>query len=53
VKRNVKRRDVIILDTDHIVVLKYSGGTDYATLTTNMASSPDQDFVTTAITLEE
>ena len=44
---------MIILDTDHIVTLKYSGGREYTTLATNMAGSSDQDFVTTAITLEE
>ena len=44
---------MIILDTDHLVVLKYSQGTDYTTLTANMAASTDQHFVTTAITLEE
>jgi len=44
---------VIILDTDHIVVLKYSHASDKATLTASMAASPDQDFVTTVITLEE
>jgi len=36
-----------------MVVLKYSRGVDYTTLTANMAASPDQHFVTTAITLEE
>jgi tRNA(fMet)-specific endonuclease VapC len=44
---------VIILDTDHVVVLKYSQGSEYATLTAKMAASPDQDFVTTVVTLEE
>jgi len=44
---------VIILDTDHIVVLKYSRGQQYATLTAKMALSPDQNFVTTVVTLEE
>ena len=44
---------MIILDTDHMVVLKYSQGPDYTVLTINMEASPDQHFVTTAITLEE
>jgi tRNA(fMet)-specific endonuclease VapC len=44
---------VIILDTDHIVVLKYSQGSEYFTLTAKMAASPDQHFMTTVITLEE
>jgi tRNA(fMet)-specific endonuclease VapC len=44
---------VIILDTDHIVILKYSRGAEYAKVTARMAASVDQDFVTTAITLEE
>ncbi len=44
---------MIILDTDHIVVLKYSHGSEYDTLTAKIAASPDQHFVTTAITLEE
>lgn len=44
---------MIILDTDHIVVLKYAQGADFTTLTTNMAASLDQHFVTTAISLEE
>ena len=35
---------MIILDTDHIVVLKYSQEANDATLTANMAASPDQDF---------
>lgn len=44
---------MIILDTDHLVVLKYSQGHDKSTLTTRMAASSDQHFVTTVITLEE
>lgn len=44
---------MIILDTDHIVVLKYSRGPAYAALTAKMAASPDQDFATTVVTVEE
>ena len=44
---------MIILDTDHIVTLKYSKSERFARLAKRMADSQDQDFVTTAITLEE
>lgn len=44
---------MIILDTDHIVTLKYSKDERFARLAQRMADSEDQDFVTTAITLEE
>lgn len=44
---------MIILDTDHVVVLKYSQGSEYATLSGKMAASPDQHFATTVVTLEE
>ncbi len=44
---------MIILDTDHMVVLKYSHGPEHATLSAKMAASPDQHFVTTCVTLEE
>ena len=44
---------MIILDTDHIVALKYSKNERFARLAKRMADSQDQDFVTTAITLEE
>lgn len=44
---------MIILDTDHIVTLKYSKSERFARLAQRMADSEDQDFVTTAITLEE
>lgn len=44
---------MIILDTDHIVTLKYSKSDRFASLAQRMADSDDQDFVTTAITLEE
>ena len=44
---------MIILDTDHIITLKYSTDDKFARLAKRMADSEDQDFVTTAITLEE
>ncbi|MBI2478648.1 MAG: type II toxin-antitoxin system VapC family toxin [Planctomycetia bacterium] len=44
---------MIILDTDHLNTLKYAGSDRFARLAKRMASSQDQDFVTTAITLEE
>ncbi len=44
---------MIILDTDHLVVMKYSHGREKAILTSRMAASLDQDFVTTVVTLEE
>ena len=44
---------MIILDTDHIVVLKYSEGTEFANLSAKMAASADRQFVTTCVTLEE
>jgi len=44
---------VIILDTDHIVTLKYSPGGEYARLTANMSAAMEQQFVITTITVEE
>lgn len=44
---------MIILDTDHINILQNEQGDQYFTLTASMAASRDQDFVTTAVTLEE
>ena len=44
---------MIILDTDHLSVLKYARDARFTKLAQRMADSPDQDFVTTAITLEE
>jgi len=43
---------VILLDTDHINVVQ-SMGPQIAALRTNMGASADQDFATTAITVEE
>lgn len=44
---------MIILDTDHLTVLKYSRDGRFLKLAQRMADSVDQDFATTAITLEE
>jgi hypothetical protein len=44
---------VIILDTDHLTVLKYARDSRFMKLAQRMADSIDQDFATTAITLEE
>ena len=44
---------MIILDTDHIVTLKYSGSERFSRLSQRMADSDDQDFATTAVTFEE
>jgi hypothetical protein len=43
---------VIVLDTDHVNALQ-SGGSAASTLVANMDRSVDQDFATTAITVEE
>jgi tRNA(fMet)-specific endonuclease VapC len=44
---------VILLDTDHVVVLKYANSPQCVTLAANMDRSADQDFATTAVTVEE
>lgn len=44
---------MIILDTDHLTVLKYARDVRFMKLAERMAESADQDFATTAITLEE
>jgi tRNA(fMet)-specific endonuclease VapC len=44
---------MIILDTDHLTVLKYASDSRFARLAGRMADSADQDFATTAVTLEE
>jgi tRNA(fMet)-specific endonuclease VapC len=44
---------MIILDTDHLTVLKYSRDGRFLKLAQRMADYVDQDFATTAITLEE
>ena len=44
---------MILLDTDHINVLKYPEHPRFARLTTQLNTSADQDIATTVITLEE
>lgn len=44
---------MIVLDTDHISVLRYPENPIYARLESRLDMSPDDDFVTTAITIEE
>jgi tRNA(fMet)-specific endonuclease VapC len=44
---------VILLDTDHVNVLKYPEHPRFASLTTRLNISDDQDIATTVITVEE
>jgi tRNA(fMet)-specific endonuclease VapC len=44
---------VILLDTDHVNVLKYPEHPRFASLTTQLNTSDDQDIATTVITVEE
>ena len=44
---------MIVLDTDHVNVLKYPEHPRFASLTTQLNTSADQDIATTVITLEE
>jgi tRNA(fMet)-specific endonuclease VapC len=44
---------VIILDTDHVNVLKYLDHPRFASLTTQLNTAADQDVATTVITVEE
>jgi tRNA(fMet)-specific endonuclease VapC len=44
---------VILLDTDHVNVLKYPDHPRFASLTTQLNSSANQDVATTVITVEE
>jgi tRNA(fMet)-specific endonuclease VapC len=44
---------VILLDTDHVNVLKYPDHPRFASLTTQLNTSDDQDIATTVITVEE
>jgi tRNA(fMet)-specific endonuclease VapC len=44
---------VILLDTDHVNVLKYPDHPRFASLTTRLNSAADQDIATTVITVEE
>jgi tRNA(fMet)-specific endonuclease VapC len=44
---------VILLDTDHVNVLKYPDYLRFVSLTTQLNTSSDQDVATTVITVEE
>jgi tRNA(fMet)-specific endonuclease VapC len=44
---------VILLDTDHLTLLKYPDSPRYAALTARMEASPDQEVGTTIISVEE
>src|SRR5436190_22933139 len=44
---------MIILDTDHVTVLRYPEHSQYETLSANMHRSTDTNFATTAISVEE
>jgi hypothetical protein len=44
---------VMLLDTDHVNVLKYPEHPRFASLTTQLNTSDDQDIATTVITVEE
>jgi tRNA(fMet)-specific endonuclease VapC len=44
---------VILLDTDHLTLLKYPQSSRCAALTSRMETSPDRDIATTIISVEE
>lgn len=44
---------MILLDTDHIVILRYPENGQCQRLAARMLAAADQDFATTAITIEE
>jgi tRNA(fMet)-specific endonuclease VapC len=44
---------VILLDTDHLTMLKYPENPRYAALTQRLEASPDQEIGTTIISIEE
>ena len=44
---------MIILDTDHITVLRHPEHSQYASLSSRMAELADQKFATTVVSLEE
>jgi tRNA(fMet)-specific endonuclease VapC len=44
---------MILLDTDHVNVLKYPEHPRFASLTTQLNTAADQDIATTVITVEE
>ncbi len=44
---------MILLDTDHLTVLRHQGHSLYSTLAARLTNSRDQEFAATAISLEE
>jgi tRNA(fMet)-specific endonuclease VapC len=44
---------MILLDTDHLTILAFSGSEQRARLRARMAASSDQDFATTIVNAEE
>ncbi|MBI5760111.1 MAG: type II toxin-antitoxin system VapC family toxin [Planctomycetales bacterium] len=44
---------MIVLDTDHLSVLLYAGSSGRQQLISRMTASPDQEFVTTIVNVEE
>jgi tRNA(fMet)-specific endonuclease VapC len=44
---------MIVLDTDHLTILRYPEHSQYGTLSANMRQSADTRFATTAISVEE
>src|SRR2546430_17280438 len=44
---------MILLDTDHLTVLAYPGGSGHTTLTARLRGAGEQRFGTTAVTVEE
>ena len=44
---------MILLDTDHLTLLKYPDSPRFAAMTARMEASPDQDLGTTIISVEE
>ena len=44
---------MILLDTDHLTILRYPENPRYAALTARMYESMDEDFTTTVVNVEE
>ena len=44
---------MIILDTDHLTVLRYREHSQFATLSTKMERAADRDFATSVVSVEE
>lgn len=44
---------MIVLDTDHVVALKYTDSRQSAALSDRLIASSDQDIATTVVTIEE